>query len=195
MDTPIPELQLQTVEIEPQELKHQDPKPSAKPKRAPRLNSAIDHARDITVRALRSKGLSQRETAETLGIARATVALIEARARARDDGYPAPRTVERDALALKVLDRCMSVGAQMPAKKVRAADAVQAVKTYAGIAWPQLQAPTGASVSFTEIHIHEARILVGQAATTTPCVELSQDTTLADEIQPFQALEPANSVG
>lgn len=169
--------------------------PSAKPPRAPRGRSAIDHARDITVRALLAKGLSHREVAGTLGIARSTVAGIHAKARERGEGYPDPRTVQRDEMALKVLDRVMAVGSKMPSKKIRASDAVQAVKAYAGIAWPQIDpSKGGTSINFTEVHIHEAR-LTGPAPHTTPCVELSQETTDSTDPQPYQLLAAPGSVG
>jgi hypothetical protein len=152
------------------------------PRRAPRGRSAIDQARDITVRALLSKGLSHREVAGTLGIARTTVANIAARAKGQGEGYPDPRTVHRDELALKVLDRVMTAGSKLPSTKIRASDAVQAVKTYAGLAWPQLEAPAGAVISFTEIHIHEARISAGPGEDTTPCIELTRETSDAGNL-------------
>ena len=108
--------------------------------------------------------------------------MIAARNAVQGEGFPDPRTAQRDAVALAVLDRVMGAGSKMPAKKIRASDAVQAVKTYAGIAWPQLDAPAGASISFTEIHIHEARITAGPGEDTTPCVELTRETSDAGNL-------------
>ena len=120
--------------------------------------------------------------------------LIAQRGMDKQEGYPDPRTVHRDELALKVLDRVMGVGSKMPAKKIRASDAVQAVKTYAGLAWPQLDPGAGGpSISFTEIHIHEARIPAGPAPDTTPCVELMREIADVGEPQSFQLLAPDDS--
>ena len=167
---------------------------SKQPKKINQARCAINQARDLSVRALLSKGLSQREAADILGIARSTVRAIQAKIPAQE-GYPDPRTVQRDAMALKVLDRVMAVGAKMPPRKIRASDAVQAVKAYAGIAWPQIDpSKSGTSINFTEVHIHEAR-LTGPASYTTPCVELSQETTDNIDPQPYQLLAAPGSVG
>jgi len=150
----------------------------AKPPRAPRGKSKVDQARDISIRALLSKGLSHRQIAELLGIARATVSSCALRGKQAGEGYPDPRTAHRDALALSVLDRCLSVGSKMPAKKIRAADAVSAVKAYAGIAWSQESAPL--SMNFTEIHIHEA--LITGPAPHTICSVQDDAKTIEGEI-------------
>ena len=152
------------------------------PKISRRRPSSIDQARDVSVRALLGKGLSQREAADVLGISRSTVRNIQARNPGPAEGYPDPRTAQRDQLALKVLDRVMGAGSKLPREKIRASDAVAAVKTYAGLAWPQLEAPAGAVISFTEIHIHEARISAGPGEDTTPCIELTRETSDAGNL-------------
>ena len=182
-------MESQALETQVQEL---EPRPA---RQAPHHRpGAVEQARELSVLAMLRKGISQRKVAELLGCARSTVSIIAAKGQAAGEGFPDPRTAQRDAVALAVLDRCMSVGSKMPAKKIRASDAVQAVKTYAGIAWPQLEAPAGASISFTEIHIHEARITAGPGEDTTPCIELAQDGYSSSEPQSIQPLTLKDSV-
>lgn len=160
-----------------------------------RKTKPVQMATDLTLKALLAKGLSQRAAADILGISATTVQRIKNRLREQGEELAPLVSARRNELAGQVLERFMEVGAKLPKTRIRGSDAIAAVKTYNAVAFPD-QAPAGVSISFTAVHIHEARLEdpagavleLEPAPNTTRGIEPPRDGTIDAQFEGNQLL-------